>query len=155
MMSQELGVYCMKCIGYDPDWQQFLVDNYKTWQEEYKARQAAKKARGKQPAKRKHTQNKASERIQRLAKRAGLGGELSDLSEIEGSDEDVAAAGSDDEGLVENEVMMVVDEENDEPMEVDEEDDLEASMLRHMARGTRSRPRTGPGRSEQEPIVLD
>jgi len=72
--QEKIGVYCMKCVGYDADWQKSLIAGYPKWFEEYQlklaqqkaAREAAKKA-ARVPTK-KAAQKAAKDAVRKAAK---------------------------------------------------------------------------------------
>ena len=82
---QILGVYCMKCVAYDAEWQQFLVTHYPPWEEEYKRKVARKRKRkpvasGREdPPDRKPAKDSENNTI--------ANDDLSDLSELETVDD--------------------------------------------------------------------
>lgn len=130
----------MKCVGYDAAWQQFLVENYQTWQLEYEACQAAKKTNGGQVLiKRRGSRKEPVTKKQRLSRLPNFDGDIPSPYEPENSDVDsVMEVNSSGKAVKKAKTF------NENYHEVDEEDGSEADVLRHMARGTRSRPKAGP-----------
>ena len=158
-----LGVYCMKCIGYDVTWQQFLVDHYPGWVAEYRTKRAsivAKRGAEQQARKnrvraiKKSRQDRATSNRQQLAREAGLIGDLSDLSAISESENEILFSAA-------QEAVEVVDAQQEDtpadesvPLYVTKQrvkESAESLVLRNIAKGTRSRPRG----TRFEPIVVD
>ncbi len=127
----------MKCVGYDAEWQKFLVRHYARWAIKYEARRAKKATKSQKdhrPKKKRRTEklaDAAAKTKQRL-KMAGLDSDLSDLSELENDSS-------------EERVVFVHEDSSDDGMYE------ETAVLRTMAKGTRSRPRV----RDPEPIFVE
>lgn len=136
---QVLGVFSMKCIGYDTEWITELVEDYPKWQEERKAQlaaKAAKKAAKKSSGKGAGTEGskaKAGARQAKATAKTGLKRKVDDLESESNSEEERP--------------MADVEDGND--------NDIGVAEPVYVPRGTRSRPDAKRAARAIEVIELD